>query len=60
TVLNTMLFALLHYPCATALLTIRKETGSRRWTAVAALLPTLVAMTICFVTARAARPLGLV
>ncbi|HAG07573.1 MAG TPA: iron transporter FeoB, partial [Peptococcaceae bacterium] len=60
TVLNTMLFSLLHYPCGTTLLTIWKETGSRRWTAVAVLLPTLVALTVCFVTALGARVLRLV
>ena len=36
----TLLFALLHWPCATTLLTIRKETGSLKWTLAAFLLPT--------------------
>lgn len=60
TALNTMLFSLLHYPCATTLLTIRKETGSWKWTALAALIPTLVALAVCFFSARGARLLGLV
>ncbi|MEW5763244.1 MAG: nucleoside recognition domain-containing protein [Bacillota bacterium] len=59
TVLNTMLFSLLHYPCATTLLTIRRETGSRKWTILAALIPTVVAAAACFFTARVARLLGL-
>lgn len=37
--LNLMLFSLLHNPCSTTLYTIYKETGSARWTALAALLP---------------------
>lgn len=60
TVLNTMLFSLLHYPCATTLLTIRKETGNWQWTVTAALIPTLVALIVCFLTTQGARLLGLV
>ena len=37
--LNLMLFSLLHNPCSTTIYTIYKETGSRKWTAVATLLP---------------------
>lgn len=32
TALNMMLFSLLHWPCATTLLTIKKETSSLKWT----------------------------
>jgi len=35
-----LLFSLFHWPCAATLLTIRKETGSWKWTAAALLLPT--------------------
>ena len=50
TALNTMLFSLLHWPCATTLITIRKETGSIKWTIVSALLPTIIAITVCLCT----------
>lgn len=50
TALNTMLFSLLHWPCSTTLLTIKKETGSWKWTAVAFLLPTAIAIAVCFIT----------
>lgn len=50
TALNTMLFSLLHWPCSTTLWTIKKETGSRKWTAVAFILPTIVAFVVCFIT----------
>lgn len=59
TALCTMLFSLLHWPCSTTCMTIRKETGSAGWTAAAFLLPTAVGMAVCFVTATLARALGL-
>lgn len=42
-----ILFSLLHWPCATTLLTIRKETGSWRYTALAAALPTVFGLIAC-------------
>ena len=50
TAINTMLFSLLHWPCATTLLTIKKETGSNKWTAVGFLMPTTIAFIVCFGT----------
>ena len=44
---SVMLFCLFHWPCSTTLLTIRKETGSWKWTALAALLPTLPGLLCC-------------
>jgi ferrous iron transport protein B len=45
---SVLLFSLLHWPCATTLLTIRKESGSWKWTGVAFLLPTAIGMVVCF------------
>ncbi len=42
-----ILFSLNHFPCATTLLTIRKETGSWFWTGVSFLLPTVVGILLC-------------
>lgn len=50
TALNTMLFSLLHWPCSTTLWTIKKETGSLKWTALAFLIPTVIAIVVCFIT----------
>ncbi len=50
TALNVMLFSLFHWPCATSLLTIKKETGSFKWTAVAFLMPTIMGIILCFVS----------
>lgn len=40
-------FSLFHWPCSTTCLTIRKETGSWKWTAVAVLIPTLLGCISC-------------
>ena len=45
--LCTGLFSLLHWPCSTTLLTIRRETNSIKWTAVAAVLPTIFGASLC-------------
>lgn len=47
TALSMLLFCLFHWPCSTTCLTIKKETGSWKWTAVAFLLPTLLGITLC-------------
>ena len=47
TALCVMLFMLMHWPCATTLMTIRKETGSLKWTLLAAALPTLGGTLAC-------------
>lgn len=54
TAVCTMLFSLMHWPCSTTLLTIKKETGSWRWTLLACLLPTAAGMLICFLVAHVA------
>ena len=51
TAVNLMLFALLHNPCATTILTIYKETLSAKWAALGALLPLAVAFLVTFLTA---------
>ena len=47
TALCTMIFSLFHWPCATTLLTVKKETGSVKWMIVAAIIPTLLGITTC-------------
>ncbi|HHU69467.1 MAG TPA: ferrous iron transport protein B [Thermoanaerobacterales bacterium] len=60
TAVCTMLFSLNHFPCGTTLLTIYKETQSKKWTLVSFIVPTLVGFMVCFVVAQTARLLGLV
>lgn len=59
TAVCAMLFSLFHWPCSTTCLTIYKETGSVKWTAASVVIPTLLGLGLCFVTAAAARLLGL-
>ena len=58
TAVNVMLFSLMHWPCSTTLLTIRKETGSWKWTALAAALPTGLGMGSCILFTALARLAG--
>lgn len=50
TSINVILFSLFHWPCATTLLTVKKETGSIKWSVAAAALPTVLGVIICAVT----------
>lgn len=50
TALNVMLFSLLHWPCTTTLITIKKETGSMKWTILGFLIPTVIGFIVCFLT----------
>ncbi|MFL0194507.1 ferrous iron transport protein B [Clostridium sp. WILCCON 0269] len=59
TALNSMLFCLLHWPCATTLLTIKKESGSLKWTILSAVIPTGIAIVVCFITTSITKLLGL-
>jgi len=47
TAASTMLFSLMHWPCSTTLLTIKKETGSLKWTALSVLIPTVTGVIVC-------------
>lgn len=53
--LCTMIIFLIHWPCSTTCLTIKKETGSWKWTFVAIALPTVIGMSLCFVVATVGR-----
>ncbi|MEG2291233.1 MAG: ferrous iron transport protein B [Clostridium sp.] len=59
TALNVMLFSLLHWPCTTTLMTIKKETGSFKWTFVGFILPTTIAFIVCFLTTTLFKLLGI-
>ena len=50
TAINVMIFTLLHFPCTTTLMTIKKETGSWKWSVLAFLLPTVCGVVICLIT----------
>lgn len=48
TALCVTILCLFHFPCGTACLTIKKETGSLKWAALAFILPTAVGIILCF------------
>ena len=50
TAMNVMLFTVLHFPCATTLLTIKKETGSWKWSFISFLPPTVCGIILCMIT----------
>ena len=48
TAICTMIFSMFHWPCSTTCLTIKKETGSWKWTMIAVALPTAIGIALCF------------
>lgn len=49
TAVCTILFSLMHWPCATTCLTINKETQSFKWTLISFIIPTIMGMITCFI-----------
>lgn len=50
TAINLLLFSLFHWPCSTTLLTIKKETGSWKWTFAGFIIPTVIGILVCMAT----------
>ncbi len=59
TAVSTMLFCLIHWPCSTTCLTIKKETGSWKWTGISIAIPTGIGIAVCFLFTSVVRLLGL-
>ncbi len=55
TAISTMLFSLMHWPCSTTLLTIKKETNSWQWTFYAVAIPTSIGIISCILFASVAK-----
>ena len=49
TAINFIILTLFHFPCGTTLLTIKKETGSLKWTLVSFILPTVIGILLCLI-----------
>ena len=47
TAICVMAFSLLHFPCMTTLLTIRKETGKNKWMIFSFIVPLIISMVVC-------------
>ncbi len=50
TAINVMLFSLMHFPCSTTLISIKKETGNWKWAILAFIIPTICGILICILT----------
>ena len=48
--INVMIFTLLHFPCGTTLMSIKKESGNIKWSLLAFALPTICGIIICMTT----------
>ena len=49
TAICVMLFSLMHWPCSTTCLTIKKESKSWKWTLISILIPTITGLIVCFI-----------
>ncbi len=49
TAVNVVLFSLMHWPCSTTILTVKKETGRWKWALLSVILPTAAGMLMCFI-----------
>lgn len=43
-----LIFSLMHWPCSTTILTVKKESGSVKWAVISALLPAAAGIIFCF------------
>ena len=50
TAMNVLLFTIYHWPCSTTLITIYKETKSKKWTFISFIVPTLIGVGITMLT----------
>ena len=50
TAINVMLFCLMHFPCSTTLISIKKETGSWKWAGLSFIITTVCGILICMLT----------
>lgn len=58
TAVCVIVFTLMHFPCSTSLLTIKKESGEWKWAALGFIIPTLCGILVCGVIANVARLFG--
>ena len=55
TAICVMLFSLMHFPCGTTCLTIKKETNSIKWTFLSFIIPTAIGIIVCAMVANLLR-----
>lgn len=55
TAICVLIFTLFHFPCSTTLLTIKKETGSIKWTIISFVLPLFIGVILCIIVSNLIR-----
>ncbi len=55
TAICVIVFTLMHFPCSTSLLTIKKESGGWKWAVLAFIIPTACGMVLCAFIANLSR-----
>ena len=55
TAVSMMLFSLMHWPCSTTMMTIKKETGKWKWTILSFLIPTVMGIAGCIIFSNIAK-----
>ena len=55
TAISFLIFTICHFPCGTTIMTIKKETGSIKWTILAILIPTSTGFILCLLVANILR-----
>jgi ferrous iron transport protein B len=55
TAINYLIFTICHFPCGTTILTIKKETGSLKWTILSIVIPTVTGIILCVITSNLLR-----
>lgn len=52
TAICVIIFSVMHFPCGTTCLTIKKETGNIKWVILSFLLPTIVGIISCLLVSK--------
>lgn len=55
TAISFLIFTICHFPCGTTILTIKKETGSLKWTILSIVIPTVTGIVLCVITSNLLR-----
>lgn len=55
TAVCVIIFTLMHFPCSTSLLTLKKEAGGWKWAALAFVIPTVCGIVLCALIAGSAK-----
>lgn len=55
TAISFLIFTICHFPCGTTILTIKKETGSLKWTILSIVIPSVTGIILCVIISNVLR-----